>query len=137
MSCNIWPVNKTELIFAPGTSPEMKKIAEQLPPYDLLKAYREATHTFNTTDIVLVVAGGVDIDGFHAFPRGAYIEKAFRRWTEQQKAIHPLVKDPAHKRLQTPADSPAFWLVVEIPAQDVITCCAIGAYLHRDLSATS
>jgi len=130
-------MNKMELIFAPGTSPEMRKMAEQLPPYDLLKAYRDATVAFNTHDIVLVVATGEEVEGFHAFPRSAYIEKAFRRWSEQQKALHPLASNAAHKRLQAPAESPAFWLVIEMPDQDAIACCAIAAYLHRDAAAVS
>ena len=115
----------------------MRKVAESLPPYDLLKAYREATRTFNTTDIVLVVAAGENVEGFQAFPRSAYIEQAFRRWTEQQRSVHPIAKDPAHKRMQMPADSPAFWLVVEMHEQGIIGCCAIGAYLQRDAAALS
>ena len=51
-------MNKTELIIAHGTSDGMKKIAESLPPYDLLRAYREARATFNTPDIL----GGAVID---------------------------------------------------------------------------
>jgi hypothetical protein len=124
-------MNKTELILAPGTSPQMKEIVEQLPPYDLLKAYREARRAFDTNDIVLVVATGAEVEGFHAFPRSAYIEKAFGRWTEQQKAVHPLSKEPAYRRLQTPMDSQAFWLVVEMHEEDAVACCAIGAYLHK------
>jgi hypothetical protein len=123
-------MNQTELILAPGTSPNMKKIAESLPPYDLLKAYREARHAFGTSDIVLVISEG-NLEGFQAFPRSAYIEQAFRRWNETQRAAHPLAKDPAHKRMQMPADAQAFWLVVEMPEQQAVGCCAIGTYLHR------
>ena len=123
-------MNKTELIIAHGTSDGMKKIAESLPPYDLLRAYREARATFNTPDIVLVIHQGND-DGFISTPRSAYIEQAFRRWSEVQRAAHPLARDPAHKRLQMPADALAFWLVVEMPEQEAVGCCAIGAYLHK------
>jgi hypothetical protein len=123
-------MNKTELIIAPGTSPGMKKIAESIPPYDLLKAYREARQVFNTPDIVLVVAQG-NAEGFQASPRSTYIEQAFRRFTEHQRNAHPLVRDPAHRRMQMPADALAFWLVVEMPEQQAVGCCAIGAYLHR------
>ena len=124
-------MTKTELIFAPGTSPAMKKAAESLPPYDLLKAYREAAVAFRTNDIVIVVATGDNVETFEAFPRSEYIKLAFRRWNEKQMQVHPLAKDPAYKRLQTPADSPAFWLVVEAPEAESIGCCAIGAFLHR------
>jgi hypothetical protein len=123
-------MNKTELIIAPGTSPKMKKIAESLPPYDLLKAYREARHTFNTSDIVVVVSQG-DVEGFQVFPRSTYVEQAFRRWNEVQRAAHPLAKEAAYKRLQMPAEAQAFWLVVEMPESESVGCCAIGTYLHK------
>jgi hypothetical protein len=125
-------VTKTELILAPGTSPQMKEIAEALPPYDLLKAYREARQHFGTPDIVLVVVARdtKDADGFQAFSRSAYIEQAFRRWTDTQKKIHPLARESAHKKMQLPRDGIAFWLVVEMPELDAVGCCAIGAFLH-------
>ncbi len=123
-------MNKTELIFAQGTSDGMKKIAQSIPPYDLLRAYREARATFNTPDIVLVVHQGND-EGFLASPRAAYIEKAFVRWSEVQRAAHPLARDPAQKRLQMPSEALAFWLVVEMPEDGAVGCCAIGAYLHK------
>jgi len=131
-------VNKTELIIAPGTSDGMKKLVESLPPYDLLKAYREVRATFNTPDVVLVVhqkdSGFLqgDGDGIHAFPRAAYIEKAFVRWNEVQRSAHPLVRDSAQKKLQMPTEALAFWLVVEMPEQDAVGSCAIGAYLHKE-----
>ena len=121
-------MNKTELILAPGTSPRMRKIAESIPPYDLLKAYRDAVRVFDNTDIVLVVAEN-NVEGFQAFPRGAYIEQAFRRWNDHQRAAHPIAQ-PAHKKMQMPVDSPAFWLVVEMPESGEAGFCAIGAYLH-------
>jgi hypothetical protein len=130
--------NKTELIIAPGTSPGMKKVVESLPPYDLLKAYREARATFDTPDVVLVVHqkdGGFlqgDGDGIHAFPRAAYVDKAFVRWNETQRAAHPLFREAAQKRLQMPTEALAFWLVVEMPEHDAVGSCAIGAYLHRE-----
>jgi len=113
----------------------MRQIAESLPPYDLLKAYREASCTLNTTDIVLVV-NTEHAKGFQAFARSAYIEQAFRRWNNLQLAAHP-VSQPAHKKLQMPMDIPAFWLAVEMPEMEGVGFCAIGAYLHRDLSAVS
>lgn len=124
-------MNKTELIIAPGTSDGMKKIAEALPPYDLLRAYREARHTFNTPDVVLVIHQGND-EGFLASPRSEYIEKAFIRFNEIQRMAHPLVRETAQKKLQMPIEALAFWLVVEMPEADAVGCCAIGAYLHKE-----
>jgi hypothetical protein len=123
-------MNKTELILAPGTSEGMRKTVESLPPYDLLKAYRDARATFNTPDIVLVIHEGND-DGFIASPRSVYIEKAFVRWNETQRAAHPLARDTAQKRHQMPVDALAFWLVLEMPQQEAVGCCAIAAYLHK------
>jgi hypothetical protein len=125
-------MNKTELILAPGTSPKLKELVERLPPYDLLKAYREARTHFNTPDIVLVVVADVELSGFQAFPRPAYIEKAFVRWNEAQRAAHPLVRESANKKLQMPADSLGFWLVVEMHEANAVACCAVGAYLHKE-----
>lgn len=124
-------MNKTELIIAPGTSPDMKKIAESLPPYDLLRAYREARHTFNSNDIVLVV-NQQNEEGFQASTRSVYVNEAFRRWNDVQKAAHPLASSPAYKRLQMPEDAQAFWLVIEMPEQQAVGCVAIGAYLHKE-----
>jgi hypothetical protein len=131
-------MNKTELIIAPGTSEGMKKIVETLPPYDLLRAYREARSTFRTPDVVLVVHqrdGGFlqnDGDGILASPRSEYIEKAFVRWNESLRAAHPLCRESAQKRLQMPELALAFWLVVEMPEHDAVGSCAIGAYLHKE-----
>jgi hypothetical protein len=124
-------MNRTELILAPGTSPEMKKLVESLPPYDLLKAYRDARHTFATGDIVLAIATEENVEGFLAFPRSVYVEKAFERWNDVQRAAHPLASEPAHKRLQMPEDAQAFWLVIEMPQQQAVGCVAIGTYLHK------
>ena len=107
----------------------MQKVAESMPPYDLLKAYREATQAFNTPDVVLLVIEG-EIEGFQAMPRTAYIEQAFRRWNDKQRRVHPLARESAHKRLKMPAEAPAFWLVVEFPESQEVGCCAIGAVPH-------
>jgi hypothetical protein len=104
----------------------MRRIAESLPPYDLLKAYRDARAHFRTTDIVLVVVPD-EFEGFVAQPRGAYIERAFLRWTDPQRAVHPLVQESAHQRLKLPLDRAAFWLAVESPEDESVGYCAIGA----------
>jgi hypothetical protein len=123
-------MNAVELFIAPGTDKQMKEAAQALPPYDLLKAYREAQTTFNTNDVVLVVSA-LQPEGFTAMTRSAYIEQAFRRWSPAQRKIHPLTKETAHKALKVPADTPAWWLVLELPDSHAIGFCAIGAFHHE------
>ena len=116
----------SELFTGPGTSERMRKIAESLPPYDLLKAYRDARATFGTDDIVLVVVPD-ELDGFVAQPRSVYVENAFKRWSPEHRAIHPLVRESAHRRLQLPAERPAFWLAVESPQDEAVGHVAVGS----------
>ena len=115
-----------QLFTGPGTSERVKRIAESLPPYDLLKAYREARAHFRTDDIVLVVVPD-ELEGFTAQPRSAYVESAFRRWTEAQRAVHPLARESARQHLKLPADRPAFWLAIESPQDGAVGHCAVGA----------
>lgn len=119
-------VGTSELFTGPGTSPRMKRIAESIRPYDLLKAYRDARAHFRTADIVLVVVPDEELQGFVAQPRATYIEQALRHWTPQQRAVHPVVRQSAHQRLQLPLDQAAFWLAVESPQDQVTGYCAIG-----------
>jgi hypothetical protein len=125
---------ETQLIIAPGTSDRMKKIVQSIPPYDLLLAYRQARHAFRTPDIVLVV-NQENEEGLMAFPRDAYLEKAFKRWTAKQKKVHPVAKAPAHKSLQMPLESNAFWLAVELPKEGAVAYAAIGAMIPSKLVA--
>lgn len=124
-------MNKTELILAPGTSPKMKELVERLPPYDLLKAYREARQHLNTSDIVLVVVTDRELEGFQAFPRSEYIEQAFKRWKPEQRKAHPCARESAQRKLQMPQDSLAFWLVLEMHEASGVGFVAVGAYLHK------
>ena len=126
-------MNATELIFAAGTSEAVQKVARRLPPFDLLKAYRDARIAFNTGDIVIAVTDG-DVSGFTAMPRPVYVEEAFRRWTDEQKKLHPLPKESARKKLKMPDEFPAFWLVIQFPDDGAIMCCAIGAYLRESVT---
>lgn len=129
-------MNTVELFIAPGTSEQMRKIAQALPPYDLLKAYREARASFNTNDVVLVVSAAQPEEGFTAMPRAVYVEQAFKKWSPAQRKIHPLTKETAHKKLKVPADTPAWWLVLELPDSNAVGFCAIGAFHHAvELSA--
>lgn len=106
----------------------MQKLAQEIPPYDLLKAYRDATIAFGTTDIVLILhTEQGDVDGFVAQPRLVYVESAFRRWSPKQRAIHPLASVSAHQAVKLPSERPAFWLVIESEEKGAMLCCAIGA----------
>jgi hypothetical protein len=127
-----------ELFTGPGTSDRMQKLAESLPPYDLLKAYREAAQHFHTTDIVLVVVPDQkQLEGFNAMPRPAYVERAFQRWTEQQRALHPVARESAHRHLKLPVERPAFWLIVESPNDGAVGHVAIGAIFRPALDQAS
>jgi hypothetical protein len=132
-------MNKNELIFAPGTSEQMKRVATTIPPYDLLKAYREARQHFGSPDIALVVVEGQELDGFQAFTRAAYIEEAFKRWGQKDRELfakHP-ISVTAQKRCNVPADANAFWLIIESPKDEGIGYVAISIFLHREESALS
>jgi hypothetical protein len=128
----------TQLFFAPGTSEPMQKLAQAIPPYDLLKAYRDATVAFNTTDVVLILAvKDEQVEGFVAKPRSSYVEEAFVRWSPVQRAMHPLARESAHKKTNLPKETPAFWLVIESEEKGAMLCCAIGSYLQDQEETTS
>jgi hypothetical protein len=129
-------MGQSELFTGPGTSDRMKKIAESLPPYDLLKAYRDAVAHFHTTDVVLVVVPG-EFEGFVAQPRTAYLEKALKHWTEKHRAVLPIANESAHKRLMLPAEQPAFWLAVESPQDGAVGHVAIGSMFRTTLEEAS
>lgn len=129
-------MNATRLFFAPGTSEQTQKLAETIPPYDLLNAYREARIAFDTTDVVLILAvRDGNVEGFVAKPRAAYIEEAFGKWSQKQRKMHPLCRESAHKKTSLPLEMPAFWLVIQAEDKDAVICCAIGTHLERQ-SAT-
>jgi hypothetical protein len=95
-----------------------------------MQSYREARHIFRSPDIILI--SNEYTGATVAAQRSAYVEQAFLRWNEVQRAAHPLVQGSAQKKLQMPEDALAFWLVVEKPEEDMVVCCAIGAYVHHE-----
>ncbi len=119
-------MGQSQLFTGPGTSDRMKQIAESLPPYDLLKAYRDARAHFGTDDIVLIVVPD-EVDGFVAQPRAVYMEKALVRWNAQQRVHLPLAQKSAHQHLMLPTERPAFWLAVESPKDGAVGHVAIGS----------
>lgn len=131
-------MGQSQLFTGPGTSDRMKQLAESLPPYDLLKAYRDARAHFNTPDIVLIVVpDDPQREGLNAMPRSAYVESAFRRFSEQQRRIHPVASASAHKHLKMPIDQAAFWLIVESPKDDGVGHVAIGTVFRPSLEAAA
>jgi hypothetical protein len=110
----------------------MEKIANTIPPYDLLKAYRDASRAFGTRDVVLIVAED-DADGFIAKPRSVYIDEAFRRWNPSMRAMHPVTKESAHQKMKLPEDADAFWLAVEFHESGEVGYCAIGTVVATKL----
>lgn len=130
-------MGQSQLFTGPGTSDRMKQLAESLPPYDLLKAYRDARAHFGTPDIVLIVVPDQQLEGFNAMPRPVYVEKAFRRFKPEQLALHPVASESAHARLKMPVDQAAFWLIVESPKDDGVGHVAIGSLFRPALDATS
>jgi hypothetical protein len=127
----------TGLFFAPGTSKPMQELAQTIPPFDLLNAYREATVAFNSTDIVLVLAAqDGEVKGFVAKTRASYIDEAFGKWSPAQRKMHPLCNHSAHKKTSLPAEVPAFWLVIQAEDKGAVLCCAIGSHLERQTVAS-
>jgi len=115
---------KSSLEFAPGTSEPTKKLVSGIPPYDLLVAYRNAVKEFGSTDIVLLIAiKDGERAAFEAMTRATYVVQAFNT---AARGVHPMAREPAHRRMSMPADTTAFWLVVELRDKDAVVTCAIG-----------
>jgi hypothetical protein len=124
-------VIRTSLEFAPETHPNVKAMAQSVPAYDLLVAYRRATYEFNTTDVVLVIAvHDEEVREFQAMPRAAYTALAMN---ESARLLHPIARESAHQKMKMPPDSPAFWVVFELHDSDkgVVVPCAIGSYKYE------
>ena len=101
------------LDFAPGTTDDCKRLVQQhLTPNDLFDAYRLARHTYSSGDIVLVIAAH-DPEIINGFPRSEYIKSALGRNTRAQLAVLGIANRSAHQVMMLPADSDAFWLVIE------------------------
>lgn len=102
--------------FAPGTTEDCQRLVTRLfqEPGAVLGAYREARRQFRTGDIVLVTAEN-DPSGFEAMPRGHYVAKlrgGLGRGGEKLLANLGIASQSAQKVASLPAESHAFWLVV-------------------------
>jgi hypothetical protein len=122
-------VIRTSLEFAPETHPNVKALAQSVPAFDLLTAYRKAAHAFSTTDVVLVIAvHDEEVRDFQAMPRAAYVAKSMNR---SAQLLHPVARESAHQKMKMPVDSPAFWVVFELHDKHTIVPCAIGSYKYE------
>jgi hypothetical protein len=125
---------KSSLEFAPGTSEPTKKLVQGIPPYDLLVAYRNAVKEFGSADIVLLIAiKDEEPTAFEAMTRSTYVAQAFNN---AAKRAHPMARESAHKKMCMPADTAAFWLVVEMRDKDAVVTCAIGE-VRYEIEATA
>ncbi len=121
-------MNRTSLEFAKGTHEDVKKMAQMVPAYDLLKNYRDAVAKFGTTDIVLLIAiHGGEVINFEAWPRLDWVDQAMN---DVAKRRHPIARESAHRRMKMPVESPAFWLNFELDGKHQIPC-AIGTYQYQ------
>jgi hypothetical protein len=105
----------TALEFAPGTTEDCQRLMAQLfKPGELLGAYRMARQRFGVSDLVLVTAQQ-DGSGFEAMVRSHYVGRLRRGLGRNgAKMLEALgvVHQSAHQVVRMPADSDAFWLVI-------------------------
>jgi hypothetical protein len=99
-----------DLEFSPGIPAELQKeIMQLLPAQDLISAYRMGMSTYHTRDIVLVVARH-DTEIINAFPRREYVRQALNDAARKKARV---ASESAHKVARVPAETDAFWLVIE------------------------
>jgi|SRR5580700_2995494 hypothetical protein len=105
----------TALEFAVGTTDDCKRLATDLfKPGELLGAYRLARQKFRTSDIVLVTAQH-DGSGFEAMIRPHYVgrlRQGLGRNGAKMLATLGVAHKSAHQVASLPAESDAFWLVI-------------------------
>jgi hypothetical protein len=121
---------KTSLVCAAGTPDEVKRMAQAVPPYDLLKAYREGSQKLGSTDLILVIAmDRGEAVSLKAWRRVDFVEQA--PLNEVARRAHPIARESAHKKMKIPPAYPAFWLGFEMDGRALITC-AIGSYRYNE-----
>ena len=122
---------KTGLEFAPGTTDDCKRVVGRMfKPADLLGAYKEAKSKFNTRDIVLVASDhGPEI---HYFKRIEYAMKVLRPALGRRAVELRLWGDSAQTVMRLPADSDAFWLIVDLEGAEVPIMCVIFAVPYAE-----
>lgn len=116
---------RTGLEFAPGTTPQCKRIVTRLfQPEALLSAYRAARDTFRTTDIVLVASDqSPDIAGGTRWNYAKHLKEVFGR----RAAAFGMWDKSAHSVMKLPAESEAMWLVVDVQGAELPVMCVVWA----------
>lgn len=116
---------RTGLEFATGTTDASKRvIGRMFQPGDLLEAYRQARVKFNTGDIVLAASDqGPEIQYMTRIEYAKHLKQVFGpRASEFKMWAHS-----AQSVVSMPADSSAFWLVIDLQGADMPIMCVIFA----------
>ncbi len=117
------------LDFAPGTTDDCKKLVRNISPDDLFNAYRLGRHSYNTGDLVVVV-DNEDHENFQAWPRSEYVKRAVHN------EAFTIAKQSAHQVMLLPAESDAFWLVVEVRQLQIPVMCVLHAVRNKKVDDT-
>jgi hypothetical protein len=121
---------KTGLEFMPGTTDDSKKVVLRMfRPGDLLNAYRTAKKAFNSGDVVL--AASDQAPGIQYAKRIEYVTKHLRRIFGKRAAEFRMWADSAQSVMKLPAESEAFWLIVELQKLDMPIMCVIYAVPYQ------
>lgn len=116
---------KTGLEFAPGTTDASKRvIGRMFQPGDLFEAYRQAKDRFGTGDIVLAASDqGPEIQYMTRLEYGKHLKQIFGARASEFK----MWSNSAQSVVKLPADSNAFWLIVDLHGADMPIMCVIFA----------
>ena len=116
---------RTGLEFAPGTTEASKKvIGWMFQPADLLEAYRQAKHKFGTSDIVLAASDqGPEIQYMTRLEYCKHLKQVFGARASEFK----MWSSSAQSVVKLPAESSAFWLIVDLHGADLPIMCVIFA----------
>lgn len=124
----------TALEFAPNTSEGAQKlILGMFDPQYLLTSYREARRQHKTGDLVFMCP--------NTDPENLFVGTRAEMRMHLQRILGPrahefkLVHESAHKAVQLPSEMEAFWLVVEVPGQDM-PCMTVLYAIKYDNSST-
>lgn len=125
---------KTALEFAQGTADANKKIVLGIfSPQELLRAYRIAKSEHNTGDVVLWTSVR-DPSEIFAGSRKAYCEflgRAYPRVASQ----FALWSKTAQQIATLPHESEAFWLVINLPNQELPSMSVLYAISYEQAPA--
>ena len=118
---------RSGLEFAPGTTDDCKKLVGSLfQPSDLLGAYREMRVKLKSGDLVIVASN--QEPEFRVETRLAYVNRlkdalgARNSGKRLPAAYEILAFQSAHRVVQLPSESEAFWLVIERGRELPVIC---------------